>query len=62
MSLDNVLALAGASGGDMTLLVFGLALSIPLVMFAMIGSPDSWTGFPWSCISARAFWEKSAAR
>jgi YjbE family integral membrane protein len=34
MSLDNVLALAGASGGDMTLLLFGLALSIPLVMFA----------------------------
>lgn len=34
MSLDNVLALAGASGGDLTLLVFGLALSIPLVVFA----------------------------
>lgn len=34
MSLDNILALAGASGGDMTLLIFGLALSIPLVMFA----------------------------
>jgi YjbE family integral membrane protein len=34
MSLDNVLALAGASGGKMGLLIFGLILSIPLVVFA----------------------------
>jgi YjbE family integral membrane protein len=34
MSLDNVLALAGASKGNLFLLLFGLALSIPLVVFA----------------------------
>lgn len=33
MSLDNVLAVAGASKGSLALLVFGLALSIPLVVF-----------------------------
>jgi YjbE family integral membrane protein len=32
MSLDNVLALAGASKGNLFLLLFGLALSIPLVV------------------------------
>ncbi len=34
MSLDNVLAVAGASKGSLLLLWFGLGLSIPLVMFA----------------------------
>jgi YjbE family integral membrane protein len=34
MSLDNVLALAGASEGDPFLLLFGLILSIPLVVGA----------------------------
>ncbi len=33
MSLDNVLAVAGASGGNAFLLIFGLALSIPFVVF-----------------------------
>jgi YjbE family integral membrane protein len=34
MSLDNVLGVAGASNGNLYLLWFGLALSIPLVIFA----------------------------
>ena len=34
MSLDNVLAVAGASHGSLPLLIFGLGLSIPLVVFA----------------------------
>ena len=34
MSLDNVLALAGASRGNLFLLLFGLVTSIPLVVFA----------------------------
>lgn len=34
MSLDNVLAVAGAARGHFGLLVFGLILSIPLVVFA----------------------------
>ena len=34
MSTDNVLAVAGASHGNFFLLLFGLALSIPIVVFA----------------------------
>ena len=33
MSLDNVLAVAAAAKGDTTLLVLGLAISIPLIIF-----------------------------
>ena len=33
MSTDNILAVAGASHGNLFLLFFGLALSIPLVVF-----------------------------
>lgn len=33
MSTDNVLAVAGASQGNLFLLIFGLALSIPFVVF-----------------------------
>ena len=33
MSLDNVLAIAAAANGEMTLVVFGLLLSIPLVVW-----------------------------
>jgi YjbE family integral membrane protein len=32
MSLDNVIAIAAAAGGDMTLMVLGLAISIPLIV------------------------------
>jgi YjbE family integral membrane protein len=34
MSTDNILAIAGASRGNIYLIVFGLSLSIPLVVFA----------------------------
>jgi YjbE family integral membrane protein len=33
MSLDNVLAVAGAAAGDFGLLVFGIMISLPLVVF-----------------------------
>ena len=33
MSLDNVIAVAAAAGGSMTLLILGLLISIPLVVF-----------------------------
>lgn len=33
MSLDNVLAVAAAAHGDMTLVVFGIGLSIPIVVW-----------------------------
>lgn len=34
MSIDNVLAIAGAARGSIPLIVFGLAVSIPLVVFS----------------------------
>src|SRR3989442_47970 len=34
MSLDNVIAVAAAAGGSVLLLILGLAISIPLVIFA----------------------------
>jgi YjbE family integral membrane protein len=34
MSLDNILAVAGAAHGSMPLILFGLSVSIPLVIFA----------------------------
>src|SRR5574340_133067 len=33
MSLDNVIAVAAAAGGDIVLLILGLGLSIPLIVF-----------------------------
>jgi YjbE family integral membrane protein len=33
MSLDNVLAIAAAAGDSTSLIIFGLALSVPIVMF-----------------------------
>lgn len=33
MSLDNVLAIAGAAGGNIWLIVLGLALSVPLIIW-----------------------------
>jgi YjbE family integral membrane protein len=33
MSLDNVLAVGGAAHGDLQLLIFGLLLSIPIILF-----------------------------
>jgi YjbE family integral membrane protein len=34
MSIDNILAVAGASGGNLVLIMFGLCLSIPFVIFS----------------------------
>ena len=34
MSLDNVIAIAGAAHGDLVLVTFGIALSIPIVVWA----------------------------
>ncbi|ADU52095.1 Integral membrane protein TerC [Thermaerobacter marianensis DSM 12885] len=47
MSLDNVLALVGVSGGHLGLLVMGLALSVPLIVWGsslLSGLMDRW---PW---------------
>lgn len=50
MSLDNVLAVAGAAAGDFKLLIIGIAISLPLVVFGsgLIGWLMSrWTSIVW---------------
>lgn len=47
MSLDNVVALAAVSGGRFWLLAFGLALSIPLIVFGSFGFSHLMRSHPW---------------
>ena len=47
MSLDNVIAVAAAAKGDTTLLVLGLAICIPLVIFGSTLIIKIMDRFPW---------------
>jgi len=47
MSIDNVLAVSGAAGGDMKLVIFGIALSIPLVVWGSGLLSSLMNRFPW---------------
>lgn len=47
MSLDNVLGVAGASHGNLTLLLFGLVLSMSIVMFGSGLVADLMNRFSW---------------
>ncbi len=47
MSLDNALAVAGAARGDITLLLVGLALSIPLLMLGANLVSNLFSRLPW---------------
>lgn len=47
MCLDNVIAVAATAQGDTTLLFFGLALSIPLVLFGSTLMIKLMERFPW---------------
>jgi YjbE family integral membrane protein len=47
MSLDNVVALVGVSGGNLWLLAIGLALTIPLVIFGSVILSALFGRFPW---------------
>jgi len=47
MSTDNVLAIAGASKGNIWLIVFGLALSIPFVVLSSTLLSKLMDRFPW---------------
>ncbi len=47
MSLDNVLAVAGAAHGDMVLVVFGIAFSLPLVVWGSGILARLMNRFPW---------------
>ena len=47
MSLDNVIAVAGAAEGDMLLVAFGIALSIPLVVWGSGFLAQLMSRYPW---------------
>jgi YjbE family integral membrane protein len=50
MSTDNILAIAGTSGGNIWLLIFGLGLSIPFVVFTstlLARIMDRWPVIVW---------------
>jgi YjbE family integral membrane protein len=47
MSLDNVLSVAGAAHGDMQLVVFGIGLSIPIVIWLSAILSRLMTRWPW---------------
>ena len=47
MSLDNVLAVAGASGGNLVLLILGLIISIPIVIFGSSVLSNLMKKFTW---------------
>jgi YjbE family integral membrane protein len=47
MSLDNILAVGGAARGDVRLLIFGLLLSIPLVLFCSQILTNALKRWPW---------------
>jgi YjbE family integral membrane protein len=48
MSLDNVLAIAGASQGNLGLIIFGLAVSIPFVVLSSNLLVKLIHRFPWT--------------
>lgn len=47
MSLDNVLSVAGAAHGDLQLVVFGIGLSIPIVIWLSAILSTLMNRFPW---------------
>ncbi|MFY0545262.1 TerC family protein [Brevibacillus sp. H7] len=47
MGLDNVLAIAGAANGDLTLIILGLIISIPIMIFGSQLILKAMERFPW---------------
>jgi|GEM_PF-4423576 len=47
MSLDNILAIAGVSHGNVGLLLFGLLLSMPLILFGSGLIANAINRLPW---------------
>jgi YjbE family integral membrane protein len=52
MSLDNVIGVAGAAEGDMRLVVFGIALSIPIVVWGSGLLASLMNRYPWIILIA----------
>jgi YjbE family integral membrane protein len=47
MGLDNVLAIAGAANGDLTLIIIGLLISIPIMVFGSQLILKAMERYPW---------------
>jgi YjbE family integral membrane protein len=47
MSTDNIIAIGGASGGHFGLILFGLILSIPIIMFCSAWISSLMDRYPW---------------
>ncbi len=60
MSTDNILAVAGASKGDLVLLLIGLGLSIPFVVFTSSLLANLMDRFPWILLLGSAILGKVA--
>lgn len=60
MSTDNILAVAGASKGDIVLLLIGLGLSIPFVVFTSSILSNLMDRFPWILMLGSAILGKVA--
>jgi len=52
MSLDNVIGVAGAADGDMRLVIFGIALSIPIVVWGSGVLARLMNRYPWIILIA----------
>jgi YjbE family integral membrane protein len=52
MSLDNVIGVAGAAEGDMRLVVFGIGLSIPIVVWGSGVLANLMNRYPWIILIA----------
>jgi predicted tellurium resistance membrane protein TerC len=55
MSLDNVIGVAGAAEGDMRLVVFGIALSNPIVEWGSGVLASLMNRYPWIILIAGGF-------
>lgn len=62
MSLDNMLAIGGASGGSIELLLFGLGLSMPLILLGSNFLARLLNRFPWLMIFGSGVLAITAAR
>jgi YjbE family integral membrane protein len=62
MSLDNVIGVAGAAEGDMRLVVFGIALSIPIVVWGSGVLAKLMNRYPWIILIAGGILGEVAAK
>ena len=62
MSLDNILAISGAAGGSLGLLVFGLLASMPIILFSSTLIAQLMNRLPWLSLVGAIILTITAAR